>query len=429
VVSEWSEETADEAAGGALPRSVLLHPVFLAVLALALFSLSFSVFVVVSGDGTSEDDANANGRPAATEDVEDVEEVASDAAAPSDEQEAAAEETDGASEPPASRRPQGAFVEATLDLDAGPSPGLFRLSGRVPNEELATALLGAAELSYAPFVESDLEVDDSLEPAPWLEVSPLVIGLLPSVTDGTIRVVDGGIELAARSPNPQYVAQLEAVLGSVSGLPVEVVDQTITDLVPPAFYVSVDGGAAALSGYVPSEGIRQLLEGGAIAAYGPDNVTSELTIDEGTYTSFWMYTMPGVFQLFAPFSRYDLQVVDGVTSGSLQGGVNFAVDSTRITEEAAQVLDIGAAVLARDLSIFMTVEGHTDASGPDDYNQALSEARAESVVAYLVAAGISPDRLLAIGAGESEPVTSNDTDEGMALNRRVEFLFGPPPSG
>ncbi|MEL7209775.1 MAG: OmpA family protein, partial [Actinomycetota bacterium] len=71
----------------------------------------------------------------------------------------------------------------------------------------------------------------------------------------------------------------------------------------------------------------------------------------------------------------------------------------------------------------------TDSSGPDDYNMALSEARAQSVVAYLQAAGIGPERLNAVGAGETEPIADNDTDEGKALNRRVEFIFGPPPSG
>ncbi|MCP3988222.1 MAG: OmpA family protein [Actinomycetia bacterium] len=211
-------------------------------------------------------------------------------------------------------------------------------------------------------------------------------------------------------------------------MPVEIVGQTITDLTPPEFYVEVGNGKIALEGFVPSEGIRQSLIGAAAAAYGAESVTSELTINEDTYVSFWMYTMPGVFQLFLPFPKYEVQVVNGVLSGTLQGGVGFAVDSTALTEQAAQVLNIGAAVMARDISIFMIVEGHTDSSGPDAYNMALSEARAASVVAYLEAAGISPDRLQAIGAGETDPIAPNDTDEGKALNRRVEFIFGPPPS-
>lgn len=408
-------------------RSRLVHPISLFLLAIALFALGFLSFLF-SADRLNQDEANATddvaptttAAPSTTTTVEEAESVGSTTT------EAA---TAGSRLPAASGSVDGAYVEATLNLDAGPGPGMFTLSGLVPDAEIAEALVTAAELSYAPFVESDLEIDESLEPAPWLESSPLLVGLLPSVTDGTIRIADGKVDLIARSPNPQYLAQLEGALVALSGLPVEVSDPTITDLEPPQFFVKVDGGSMELTGEVPSDEIRQLLVGGATAAYGAENVTSDLSIDDGTYTSFWMYTMPGVFQLFAPFPQYEFQVVDGQSSGALLGGVNFAVDSPQISEQAAQVLNIGVAIMARDISIFMTVEGHTDASGPDDYNMALSEARAESVVAYFAAAGISPQRLLAIGAGESDPVASNDTVEGKAQNRRVEFLFGPPPSG
>lgn len=412
-----------------LGRSVFRHPLVLAGLALALFFLGFVAFLF-SADQLERRDAGSSNDPdtAAASTT-----AATTATTDGSEEVAATETTDvpatqsGLSAP--TDTPDGAFVDATLNLDAGPGPGLFMLSGRVPDAETANALIAAAELSYAPYVESDLEVDETLEPAPWLATSPLLIGLLPSVTDGTIRVVDERVQLFARSPNPQYLAQLEGALTQLSELPVEVSETLITELTPPRFVAALDAGKITLSGEVPSDEIRQLLEGGAAATYGPENVISELTIDDGTYTSFWMFTMPGIFQLFSPFPHYDIQVVDGVSSGSLQGGLSFAVDSTTISEDAAQVLNIGVAIMARDLSIFMTVEGHTDSSGPDEYNMALSEGRAQSVTAYFEAAGINAARLVAIGAGESEPMASNDTPEGKAQNRRVEFLFGPPPSG
>ena len=67
------------------------------------------------------------------------------------------------------------------------------------------------------------------------------------------------------------------------------------------------------------------------------------------------------------------------------------------------------------------LSGHTDSVGSDAANQKLSEARAESVRAYLIQKGISIDKIEAVGYGESSPVASNDTDEGRQLNRRVEF--------
>ncbi|HEC09331.1 MAG TPA: OmpA family protein, partial [Acidimicrobiales bacterium] len=69
----------------------------------------------------------------------------------------------------------------------------------------------------------------------------------------------------------------------------------------------------------------------------------------------------------------------------------------------------------------VAVEGFTDSQGDAAANQRLSEARAQAVVDYLVSQGVSPDVLRASGNGESRPVASNDTAEGRAQNRRIEF--------
>ncbi|NIR36607.1 MAG: OmpA family protein, partial [Actinobacteria bacterium] len=69
------------------------------------------------------------------------------------------------------------------------------------------------------------------------------------------------------------------------------------------------------------------------------------------------------------------------------------------------------------------VEGHTDASGDHDHNMELSLERATSVVAYLVEKGIAEERLEPRGLGPDSPVADNDTPEGRAANRRVEFII------
>lgn len=69
------------------------------------------------------------------------------------------------------------------------------------------------------------------------------------------------------------------------------------------------------------------------------------------------------------------------------------------------------------------ISGHTDSEGSDSYNQKLSEGRAASVVNYLASQGIKPERMLSVGYGESRPVDTNNTEEGRAQNRRVEFLL------
>ncbi len=413
---------------------LLLRPLVIFGLAALFFGVGFLAFVLVASSSDGQD-IDGPAAPAAEVDETDDDgeatpsegETETDEAA-TDDDEAAAEVTTTAPDDDVTRLPtstiEGAYVEASLDLDAGPTPGLFRLSGTVPNQETADALMASAELSYAPFTTYDLVVDESLPAAPWLASAPATIGLLPTITDGTLRYVDGEVELLARSPNDQYLAFLVGALDQLTGLPVNVAETTITELVPPEFVATYADGELTLAGQVPSEDIVAILAGGAGQVYGEDNIKNELTIDDGTYTSFWMYSMPGAFGLMASFEDYELRVIDGEFSGRMQGGANFAVDSTEVSPALAELLNVGVAIMSRDLSISMTVEGHTDSSGSETHNLALSEGRANSVVDYFVAAGIDPARMTALGLGESQPLASNDTDEGKARNRRVEFDFG-----
>ncbi|HUI28502.1 MAG TPA: OmpA family protein [Candidatus Kryptonia bacterium] len=102
-------------------------------------------------------------------------------------------------------------------------------------------------------------------------------------------------------------------------------------------------------------------------------------------------------------------------------GVNFDFDKSNIRADAAPVLDEAASTLKEATTISIAVEGHTDSRGSDEYNQGLSERRANAVRDYLADHGIDKSRMTAAGFGESRPVASNDTDEGRAQNRRVEL--------
>jgi OOP family OmpA-OmpF porin len=103
-------------------------------------------------------------------------------------------------------------------------------------------------------------------------------------------------------------------------------------------------------------------------------------------------------------------------------GVNFAFASDQVDEASKLVLQVAAEQLQKRTDVRVRVEGHTDATGPEDYNQTLSERRANSVRKILVENGVSASRLDAVGFGESRPIASNDTREGRALNRRVELV-------
>ena len=102
-------------------------------------------------------------------------------------------------------------------------------------------------------------------------------------------------------------------------------------------------------------------------------------------------------------------------------GIQFEFDSDVIKPESYPTLDAAVETLKSKTEFNLDVSGHTDNIGDDAYNQNLSERRANAVVKYLTDKGISAARLKAAGFGETQPVADNETPEGRAKNRRVDF--------
>ncbi|HRO62432.1 OmpA family protein [Thermomonas sp.] len=102
-------------------------------------------------------------------------------------------------------------------------------------------------------------------------------------------------------------------------------------------------------------------------------------------------------------------------------GIHFDTDKDSLRPESDAVLGQVLDLLKQHPSLKLVIAGHTDAQGSDAHNIDLSNRRAQTVVAWLVAHGIAGERLQAEGHGESQPVASNDSAEGRALNRRVEL--------
>jgi OmpA-OmpF porin, OOP family len=107
-------------------------------------------------------------------------------------------------------------------------------------------------------------------------------------------------------------------------------------------------------------------------------------------------------------------------SGIIQG-IEFELNSAAIRDSSKPTLDRAIKVLDEYPDIRIEIVGHTDNQGTDEHNLELSKNRAEAVKQYLVDGGVDESRLTTRGAGRSEPVASNDTDEGRAKNRRTEF--------
>lgn len=100
----------------------------------------------------------------------------------------------------------------------------------------------------------------------------------------------------------------------------------------------------------------------------------------------------------------------------------FEYDKATLQVDSQEQLGHVVVLLKDNPDLVLEVQGHTDAEGSDDYNLELSQRRAETVVDFLTLFGIDRARLTPKGYGESEPVESNDTEEGRAKNRRVELV-------
>jgi OOP family OmpA-OmpF porin len=105
-----------------------------------------------------------------------------------------------------------------------------------------------------------------------------------------------------------------------------------------------------------------------------------------------------------------------------KGKIRFESGRATIDPDSAGLLDRLIETALRCPTANIEIAGHTDGDGEDGFNQALSEKRAQAVMDYLVKAGLPVDRFTAVGYGSTQPVASNDTDEGKAQNRRIDFV-------
>lgn len=126
------------------------------------------------------------------------------------------------------------------------------------------------------------------------------------------------------------------------------------------------------------------------------------------------YTLDEIMQLLS-----DKQSITGKTICAIEQ-INFAFGESNISKDSYGYLD-KIVLLIQQGNLKMEIKGHTDNVGNKDFNLELSKKRAMAVYSYLIKKGVNPDRLSYSYYGMSKPITSNDTEEGRKINRRVEF--------
>jgi peptidoglycan-associated lipoprotein len=108
-------------------------------------------------------------------------------------------------------------------------------------------------------------------------------------------------------------------------------------------------------------------------------------------------------------------------TGSALKRVHFDFDKSYIRTDMVPIMDGNASYLKGNSTVKVTIEGHCDERGTNEYNMALGARRAESAKNYLVGKGVSPARLSTVSFGEEKPTASGHNESAWYMNRRAEF--------
>jgi outer membrane protein OmpA-like peptidoglycan-associated protein len=122
------------------------------------------------------------------------------------------------------------------------------------------------------------------------------------------------------------------------------------------------------------------------------------------------------------------QTADNRLKINVPSDAGFASDSAQLNPRLHPALDQLATTLAQNPTETIQIYGYTDSTGNDSINYPLSQNRAQSVQSYLISRGVQAQRISVQGLGPQNPVSTNDTAEGRALNRRVEIFVAYPAS-
>jgi OmpA-OmpF porin, OOP family len=347
------------------------------------------------------------------------------------------------------------------------------LGGSAPLPASKSRLLEAARASLG-----GVEVVDQMQlsrgaPPRFDNAALLLLDQVGKLKDGKIAISDSKVSLAGMARD---LGGREAIAAALKNLPEGFSVAANEVRAPPYIFQAYKDPVAVtltLTGYVPDNNVHAAIAAAAARKFFSEKVVDNLKASIGAPSGFVSAVVPAlgalsrlstgtlvvtdreiklsgdalydaaVPQIRAGLARdfpqgwqvnADISVkpaaapVDSTVCQQLfsdllvKGKIRFESGRAGIDPDSAGLLDRLIEIALRCPTANIEIAGHTDTDGEDAFNQALSEKRAQAVADYLVKAGLPASRFTATGYGSTQPVATNDTDEGKAQNRRIDFL-------
>lgn len=347
------------------------------------------------------------------------------------------------------------------------------LGGSAPLPQVKARLLDAAKAAVAGTEVSDRMALSRGAPQRFDAAALLLIDQIGKLKDGKITLSDTAVSLGGMARD---LGGREAIAAALKNLPEGYsVAENAIKAPPYIFQVNKDPVAVTVTftGYVPDNTVHAALVAAATRKFFDEKVVDNLKASVGAPSGFSnaavvalgalsrlstgvlviadrevklsgdaLYgvaadqiraslatDLPQGWKVNAEVSvRPAASMVDPTVCQQLfadlfrKGKIRFETGQAKIDPDSVGLLDRLVETALRCPAANLEIAGHTDSAGEDAANQALSEKRAQAVADYLMRAGLPLERLTAIGYGSAQPIASNDTDEGRAQNRRIEFV-------
>ena len=310
-------------------------------------------------------------------------------------------------------------------------------------------------------------------PTNFEDAAALLIGQIGKLKDGKVAISDSTVSLSGMA---RELGGREAIATALKGLP-QGFSVAANDVRAPPYIFQANKDPVAvtltLSGYVPDDNIHAIVLGSSSRKFFSEKVVDNLKTSVGAPPGFVNAVIPALgvlsrlstgtlvvtdrevkisgdalyeaaaaqiraalpkdfpreWQVTADISvrpaaaPVDASVCQQLFSDLLsKTKIRFLTGRATLDSDSTGLLDHLVETALRCPNATIEIAGHTDSEGEDAANQTLSERRAQAVLDYFVKAGLPADRFTAVGYGSTKPVASNDTDDGKAQNRRIEFL-------